>query len=167
MQATNNKTQNTLPVCHLPFLIENRSACSRLPARRRCFLWQYPTLSPLTSTVLLAEGGGGGEAFWSDNGGSNWSIPPTLLLASSGLPKFMAENFNGQSCRRRMQSLRSEKGGRNRGLGFHFFGQWVFYVLPFSHFYFLFFGFLLFPTFFFYQGQNRHPLSSYVNQGPS
>ena len=72
--------------------------------------------------------------------GSNRSIPPTLLLASSGLPKFMAENFNGRSCRRRMQPLRSEKGGWNRGLGFRFFWPMGFLRFGFFHiftFYFL------------------------------
>ena len=99
----------------------------------------------------LAEGCGGGEAFWSDNVGANRSIPPTVFLAWSGLPKFMAGNFTGRSCRRRLQALRSEKGGRNRGLGFPFFAEWVFCLYPFSHFFtFYFLRYCYFRGFFFF-----------------
>ena len=173
MQPTNNKTQNTLPVSHLPFLIGNQAASSRLPARPHSFLWKYPTLTPPTSTVLVAEG-------WHKDVAEAKRFDRTMELRTGlhllpfcllrrAYPTLwpetsragVAEGGCSRWDRRRAVGIRVGVSLFSAN-GFHLFSDFLLFIFCFFCYYFrrFFFFFLL------RQGQNRHPMSIFVNQGP-
>ena len=166
-----SKPKTPKPISHLPFLIGNRCL---LAARPRCFLWKYPTLTPPTSTVLVADGWQKavadakrfGRTMWVQNG--QYLLPCSLLGRAypSLWPETSPVGVADGGCRR--WDRRTAVG--IAGWGFPFLPNGFSAFTLFHIFYFLLCVIVISEAFFFFflkQGQNRHPLSIFVNQRPS